>query len=304
MAPLPFKPRMVQIVTDESIGTSGEVVTADLPADFTVTELILTQMLVQDTDEATLAEKLASLDTFELTTRSGSPWKIDGDDLYYLNRDLYGRHPHIAGNSVATNNLIVYASLKVPLNPKTVANKWDMSMGITPASKGKIRVTMGTDTASGCDGRTLTVTALGYENLHVPEYMGAFTDNFTSVVGDNFRDIQTDRVAGLMGAYAFGTTGIEDLTTTDAPTVYDMGWAVGKSVREKIRAHGLSFDGAWNEVISPGEAAGLPVSDYHLLDMGVRAGLYVPYVNDLQVYINSKVANAVRLHPLLAMRNE
>jgi len=298
----PLRPRITQIVVDEGIAAAGEVVTADLPSDYTVTGLLLTEKHVQDTNEATLAEKLASLDTFELTTRSGSPWKMSGVDLYYFNRDFYNKSIHIAGNSVATDNLILYKTLGIPLNPLGV---WDTKMGVNPETKGKIRVTMGTDTASGSDGRTLTVTAYGYENLRAPEFLGAFVDSFTSVAGDNFRDIQSDRVNGMMGVFNFGTTGIEDLTTTDAPGLKDIGWAVAKSVREKVRAHGTQLlSGAWNTPVSPAEAVGLPVSDYHLFDMGLSGGMYIPYINNLQVYINSGVAEAFRTHPLLAVRNE
>ncbi len=301
MSALPFKPRIVQIVTDESIGSSGEVVPADLPSDFTVTTILLTEKLTQVTNEATLTEKLASMTTFELTTRTGSPWKISGTDLYYLNRDFYGRHPHIAGNSVATDDLIIYKSLAVPLNPRGV---WDWQMGITPQTKGKIRVTMAADTDTGSDGRTLTVSCFGYEGAMPAEFMGAFVDSYPAVVGDNFVDIQSDRVTGMMGVFNYAPTGIEDLTTTDAPGLKNIGWAVSKSVREKVRAHGLQLlDGAWNEVVSPGEAAALPVSDYHLFSMGLRDGMYIPYVDKLQVYIESGVAETFRTHPLLAVRN-
>lgn len=301
MPALRMKPRITQIITDKSIGVSGEVVNADLPTDFTCTGLLITEKHVQVTDEATLAEKLASLDTFELTTRNGSPWKISGVDLFYLNRDIYGKYPHISQNSVATDNAIIYKSLAVPLNPKGVL---DTSMGVNPRTLGKVRVTMGTDAASGSDARTLTVSAYGYENLQAPEFMGAFVDSFTAVVGDNFRDLQSDRVTGMMGIYNFSTTGVEALTTTDAPGLKDIGWAVGKSVREKVRAHGVQMlDQTWN-IGSPAEAVGLPASTYHLLNMGVRQGEYVPYVNQLQAYLNAGVAEAFRTIPLLAVRND
>ncbi len=300
MPALRAKPRITQIITDKSIGTTGEVVNADLPTDFTTTGLLITEKLVQVTNEATLAEKIASLDTFELTTRNGSPWKISGADLFYLNRDIYGKYPHISQNSVATDDVIIYKSLAVPLNPKGMM---DYSMGITPATMGKVRLTMGTDAASGSDAKTVTVSAYGYENLNVSEFMGGFVDSFTAVVGDNFRDIQTDRVAGMMGIFNFSTTGVEALTTTDAPGLKDIGWAVGKSVREKVRAHGVQLlNQAWN-IGSPGESAGLPTSTYHLHDMGVRQGEYVPYVNQLQAYLNAGVAEAFRTIPLLAVRN-
>jgi hypothetical protein len=293
---------MTQILSDRSVGSSGEVLTADMPSDYTVTGLLITEKHVQVTDEATLAEKLASLDTVEITTRNGSPWKMTGVDLYYFNRDFYGMHPHIAGNSVATDNLIIYKTLGIPLNPMGV---WNTQMGITPQTKGKIRLTMGTDTASGSDARTVTIAALGYENMYASEFLGAFADNFTAQVGDNFRDVQSDRVAGMMGIFNFGTTGIEDLTTTDAPGLKEIGWAVNKSVRERVRAHSIQLlTGAWNLPISPGEAVGLPSSDYHLLDTGLKQGAYVPYVDGLQAYINSGVAEAFRTHALLAVRNE
>lgn len=302
MPSLPYRPRIVQIITDEGIASAGEVIVEPLPSDFTVTGIVLTEKHVQVTDEATLAEKLASLTTFELTTRNGSPWKISGEDLYYFDRDFYGRHPHIAGNSVATDNLIIYKSLAVPLNPLGV---WNPHMGVTPRTKGKVKITMGTDTASGSDARTLTVSCYGFEGAMPPEFLGMFTDNYSAVLGDNFRDLQSDRVTGMAGIYNYGATGIEDLTTTDAPSLKNIGWAVAKSVREKVRAHGTQLlSGAWNEVVSPGEAAGLPVSDYHLFDMGLKQGMYVPYVSDLQAYLETAVASDFRTLPMLMVRND
>ena len=301
MPSLPYKPLGTQIIGDKSIAAGGETVNADLPSDFTVTGLLITEKLVQDTNEATLAEKLASINQFELVTRSGGPWKISGTDLFYMNRDLLGKEPHISQNSVATDNYIIYKSLLVLFNPLGVL---DTRFGVSPRTRGAVRFTMGTDAATGCDDRTLTVEAVGYEGLNCAEYMGCFVDPFTSTATDNFRDIQADRVAGMMGVYHFQTTGVEDLTTTDAPGLKEIGWAVAKSVRTKTKAHALQLlDSAWN-TNARGEGVGLPNSDYTLMNTGLRTGHYIPYTNNLQVYLNCGVAEAARTHPLLAVRNE
>jgi len=301
MPSLPYRPRITQIVGDKSIAAGGETVNADLPSEYTVTGLLITEKLVQDTNEATLVEKLASLNQFELVTRSGGPWKISGTDLFYMNRDLLGKEPHISQNSVATDNYIIYKSLLVPFNPLGV---WDTRFGVSPRTRGAVRLTMGTDAASGSDDRTLTVAAIGYEGLNPAEYMGCFVDPYTTTATDNFREIQSDRVSGIMGVYHFQTTGVEDLTTSDAPGLKDIGWAVAKSVREKVRAHGLQLlESAWN-TNARAEAVGLPNSKYTLMNLGLRTGQYVPYTNNFQIYLNCGVAEAARTHPLLAVRNE
>ena len=295
MPSLPYRPRITQIIGDKSIAAGGETINADLPSEYTVTGLLITQKKVQ-TGAVSLAQQLASLDQFEMVTRSGGPWKISGADLFYFNRDLLGKEPHISQNSVDTNDYILYESLLVPFNPLGI---WNTQFGVSPRTRGAVRLTMGTDTNSACDDRTVTVAAIGYEGLNPAEYMGCFVDPFTSIASDNFRDIQSDRVSGMMGVYHFQTTGVEDLTTSDAPGLKDIGWAVAKSVREKVRAHGLQLlESAWN-TNARAETVGLPNSKYTLMNLGLRNGQYVPYTNHLQIYLNCGVAEAARTHPLL-----
>ena len=318
-----MKRRAVEILSDDSIGTSGETYNKDLPSDFATTMLAITQEGANVTDEATLAEILAGFGEIEVTNLNGSPVKWDADDLYYFNRDFLGHVPYNANvNSATVDNYIREMTLFIPLNPKGV---WDPSFGMTPESKGKVRVVAGSDTNAGMDARTMTITALGLEGVVPESFMGAYLDSFTAVASDNFRSIQADRVKGMFGAFDFVTTGREDLTTTNTPGMTSMGYAVSKSVKEKVRADVLqalisqqahtkvtvshaacsATSAAYGSAtdISQDASAIKENTDYVLLDLGLHEGKGIQYVDNLQVYIKSGVAEANRLYPLLDIRN-
>lgn len=315
-----MKKRITEILADESIAAAGQTFTKEFPSDFAVTMLALTHVGVQVTDEATLAETLAGFGEIEISTRNGTPIKLDADDLYYLNRDLLKKTPYMSKVTDATDNLIKQLTLLYPLNP---AGVWDQKMGITPEQNAKVKVVAGSDTAAGTDARKLTITAIGIEGINPPTFMGAYLDSFTAKVGDNFKDVQEDRNNGILGEYLFTTTGREDLTTTDAPGVKSMGWAVSNSVKTKVKADVLEamngaivFNGTpyshTHAAVTTGAVAtgagvapAVPNSDYHLLDLGLRdADPGVPFVSKLQAYIDAGVAEAMRLYPLIAVRNQ
>lgn len=293
--------RATKIYDAYSLNANGETVTKDLPSDYNVTALAITMSGANVTDEATLAELLAGMGTIEISTRNGTPISYDADDLFYLNRMIYGHNPYVTKTTGSgADNDIRRITLMVPLNPK---GAWDPTMGITPQAGGKVRQVIGTDTAAGADARTLTMTALGIEGGNPQTFMGAYMDSFTAGLGDNFREVQSDRVMEMMGLLLFATTGPEDLTSTDALGAKEVGWAVARSVREKIHAHVLQnlYDSVeWT--LNSGTAA--PISDYALLDLGVTKGEGLPYVKDLQGYVNAGVAEAMRLYPLLKIRNQ
>ena len=318
-----MKRRMTEILSDDSIGSSGETITKELPSYFMTTMLGITMVGANTTDAATLAEILAGFGEIEISTRNGTPIKFDADDLYYFNRDILGHVPFVANTDEAiVDNYIRELTLFVPLNPKGI---WDPSMGLTPDSKGKCRVVLGSDTVAGMDGRAVSITAMGVEGANPATYMGMYMDSFTSGLGDNFRDVQSDRVQAMLGAYLFTTTGREDLTTTDAPGCKKMGHAVSKSVREKVKAdvlQALISQEAYTQVsvshaacsatsaayasetaIPQSAHAIKELTDYIMLDYGLHDGVGLPYVDDLQVFVEAGVAEAMRVYPMLTIRN-
>jgi len=318
-----MKRRMTEILSDDSIGSSGQTFNKDLPSDFVTTMLAVTMEGANVTDEATLAEVLAGFGEIEISNLNGTPIKWDADDLYYFNRDFLGHVPYNANFGSATvDNYIREMTLFVPLNPMGI---WNPNFGMIPESKGKVRVVAGSDTNAGQDARTLTITALGIEGAKPQSFMGAYLDSFTAVASDNFKSIQSDRVTGMFGAFDFVTTGREDLTTTNTPGMSHMGYAVSKSVKEKVRTdvlQALISQQAYTQVsishaacsatsAAYGSATDIDQdafgikenTDYVLLDLGLHEGQGIPYANDLQVYIKSGVAEANRLYPLLNVRN-
>lgn len=298
-----MKMRAVEIIADDSVAAAGETKNGEFPSDFAVTAIALEQVGANVTDEATLAEILAGFGDVEISTRNGAPISWDVDDLFYFNRDILGHQPYISKSvGAGADNDIRKSTVIIPLNPKGI---WNSEFGLTPESKGKIKWVLGSDTVSGMDGRNVTVTALGIEGVRPQAFMSAFKDNFTAVLGDNFRDIQADRVLGMMGMFLFATTGPEDLTSTDAQGAKHLGYGVSKSLKMKVKTSFLQQYQAI-EYVKVGDTAGTtaPNSDYAQLLLGMKKGEYVPYVDKMQGYVDAGVAEAMRMYPLLAVRNE
>lgn len=293
-----MKRRMSEIINSKSIGASGEVITADLPTDYSVTALVISIVALDVTDAATLAEVLANMTWLEVTTRSGSPIKISGLDLYHFNREMFKMTP--LRTNIASTVDFVYNTLIFPLNPIGV---WDTSMGMSPTENGKVRLTMGTDTATGATSRTVTCTAIGIEGIAPWGYLGAFQDSYTSVVGDNFRDIQQEKVLGMMGTFTFQTTGLNALTTTDAQGIQKIGYGISNSIKESIRQDAIVALGAYGNTHEAEVTEAEVNTLYTLWNLGLTEGTFVPYVDKLQVYLKHGVAEATRLYPLLAVRN-
>lgn len=287
------RPRTTKILDSYSIGTNGEVVTEELP-EYPVNSLIITQIGTNDTDQATQSEILAGIGTIELLTAQGTPIKIDAEDLFYLNQDMFKKVPYISSQSSADNYR--YVSLVLPLNPFIVDNPFNMSMGISPSMKPKIKISTGSDTDSGMSNRLLKITAVGVEGQAPSEFMGYYQDVYNTNTGDNFIDIQQDRVSKLLGIYGKMVTSPEDVTSTDATGIETIGWAIQKSIREKMDLDEIQ---ALNNNLDPDNQN----THYALLDIGINRGQGIGHKDGLQVYINSGVSEDITLYPLLTVRN-
>lgn len=292
-----MKPKAVEIINEVGIASGGENIDEDLPANYPVNALSITQTVTQDTDEASLSELLAGIGDIKIETTDGFPVKTNATDLYYLNRDLLGKQPYYNLKGTGTDNAIRYITVLLPLNPKIREDPFNMEMGIAPETAGRLKISTGSDTDAGGDNRTLTVTALGIQNAPKPAgFMGMYQDTFTTSVGDNFRDTQKSKVTDFMGIYAKATTGTEDITTTDALGIEALGWGLSQDVIEAINTQDLQ---ALNNDIYQPEING----KYALMDLGVKYGQGIGKPADLKAYVESGVSESVSIYPLLKVKN-
>lgn len=298
--------RATKILNAFSLNANGETKTQDLPSDYTTTALGVTMTGANVTDEATLAELLAGLGEIRVITKNTMVQKWDADDLFYFNEHWFRHHPYFSKSvGAGADNDIRAISLYVPLNPRQPQHgEFDPVYGVTPNQNAKFEIVTGTDTAAGSDARKLTVTAYGQEGIAPVSYMGAYQNSYTAIVGDNFIDVQTAGVNGMFGAFAFGTTGREDLTSTDATGIQEIGWAVSRGIKESLPSDILQALRAHDYVLV-GDTAGTtaPQSDYTMMDLGMADGFTIPMDPKLQVYVKSGVAEADRVYPLLEYLN-
>lgn len=316
-------PKATKVVDAQSIASGGTNITEKLPTVHPTSYLTISQVGANVTDAATLAEILAGFGTIELTVDGlGTIIQWDADDLLYFNRDVIpGAYPFIANVLAGTaDNAIRELTLVLPLSPLNNKNGglYDGRFGLPKNVGATIKVSAGTDTAAGMDARYMTIQAIGPDTGNPTHIMGSFLDSFTAVATHNFQKCNDAKAEGLLGAWLFATTGREDLTSTDAPGVKNIGYAYGKSLQEAFFADALlglrQNIYAWPvrhthaEVCTLGNntavlsaASAAAVSDYYFADFGMTHG-GVPFKSDTRVDVEAGVAEAMRLYPLVAHR--
>ncbi|HJX61858.1 MAG TPA: hypothetical protein VJ578_04745 [Dehalococcoidia bacterium] len=92
--------------------SATEIIEIDLPTN-PLSHLILTVSGYQMTDEATLAEILAFLNTVNVSDQGKTIINVQSEDLYALNCYLYKRHP-VLTNNITTDNATRSLGLIIP----------------------------------------------------------------------------------------------------------------------------------------------------------------------------------------------
>lgn len=102
------------IVKDHTSAT--ETIEKDLPTN-PISHLILSLSGFQMTDEATLAEIIAFINTVEVTKKGVTVLSAQSEDLFGVNCYLFGKRPHLT-NNITTDNATRTLSLIVPFGRK------------------------------------------------------------------------------------------------------------------------------------------------------------------------------------------
>lgn len=123
-----------RLITDRTSAT--EVHTVDLPI-HPISHLILAISGYQMTDEATLAEILAFLNSVKVTRGGVTVLNLESEDLYALNCYLYRRSPTLT-NSITTDNATRTLGLIIPFG-RTI---YDPDECLPAMEKGENQVTL------------------------------------------------------------------------------------------------------------------------------------------------------------------
>jgi len=132
--------------------TATATIEKDLPTN-PISHLILSMDAWNATDEATLAELLAFINTIEITQAGKTVVNLESEDLYHLNRYLYGHSPMLAGK-IATDNAFRNLCLIIPMGRRP----FDPEECFPATKKGELTLRVNTTTpATSADNSTINI---------------------------------------------------------------------------------------------------------------------------------------------------
>ena len=168
------------LVKDRTAAT--EVLKVDLPVN-PLSHLIISLDMYNATDEATLAEILAFINSIKVEHNGVAISSLQSEDLYGLNCYVYGRRPVLVGK-LATDNLHRCLSLVVPFGRKIFDRE-----ECYPASK-KGELTLSLDyaaPATAADNGTLNIECIQLPNATARRFLKSVMQIVTApgATGDN-----------------------------------------------------------------------------------------------------------------------
>lgn len=261
------------------------------------TALLIGVQCMEDTTLPTAANIHTKIGTIEIVASAkdggGTQVSIDADDVPPFMEKLYGKPlPGIYGAD--TDNNFLHFQYFLPLSPDPLSSKF----GYREARF--VVKTSATQTAS--DAYKLYVAAI----LHDVEpqfYIQVLNRAFTASSGVN-SDYDLPEGGLLMGIYAMGTTSLQDITTSDAPTIDQFALLVNNSEKEKISTKSLqafSPVGTYDVAGTVTSTAAIGGPEYLFWDLGYKRGYGIPIGRNWKIRVKPLASDAVRLYPLVAM---
>jgi hypothetical protein len=255
---------------------------------------------VQCMENATLptaANIHTKMGTFEIVASSkdggGTQVSLDADDIPPMMEKFYGKPmPGIYGSDA--DDQYLHFQYFLPLSPDPLSSKF----GYRDARF--VVKTSATQTAS--DAYKLYVAALLHDEK--PQYyIQMLNRSFTASSGVN-SDYDLPENQLLMGTYAMGTTSLQGLGTSDAPTIDQLAIVVNGSEKERVSTkmlHAYVPDGIYDVAGTVTSTAAIGGSVYVFWDLGYKRGYGIPIGKDWKIRVKPLASDAVRLYPMIAM---
>jgi len=159
-----------------------EVKKIDLPVN-PISHLIISLDMYNATDEATLAEVLAFINTIQVTHNGRAILSMQSEDLYGLNSYLYGNRPVLVGK-LATDNLLRCLSLVVPFGRRI----FDPDECFPGTRKGELTLSLDyTAPATSADNGTLNIEAVELPEATPQRFLKSIMNTVSApgATGDN-----------------------------------------------------------------------------------------------------------------------
>jgi len=152
------------LVQDLTVATG--VLTRDLPTN-PISHLIVTLTGLNVTDEATLAEILAFINSIQVTNSGKTIYNLQSEDVYAQNVKLFGHTPMLTGK-IATDNEVRSLTLMVPFG-RTIFNPDECLFG---AKKGDVTLRVDlTIPATSLDGAVINIETVELPDANPSRYL-------------------------------------------------------------------------------------------------------------------------------------
>ncbi len=283
----------------KSLASTGEIVDKYISSG-NCTALIIGVRCLENATQPTAANVHTKIGTVNIVASpsivGGNQVSIDADDippmLPLLNpwsrgdiqSSVYGTH---------VDNQYQHYQYYIPLSPDPYQSKF----GYRDA---RIKIeASGTET--NADAFDINVQGLIHDEM--PEfYVQCLLNSFTGATGDSKTDLKLPQGGMLMGAMAFGTTSLQDLTSSDAPSIRAM--AILKNNTQFKRQHSrcMLAERPRGVYMVGGTTVTVTSPDYMFYDIGWRKGQGIPIMdNNTYLEVVTAAADAIRVYPLVAM---
>lgn len=178
--------RFIRSLIDDAHTMATEVRTIDLPVN-PLSHLLITMEGYNATDEATIAEILAFINTVRVTHLGRSIVSMQSEDLAALGNYLYGCGVY-HNNPIATDNQDFSVTVVVPFGRKI----YDENECYPKTQKGTLQLTLDTTVpATSWDNATISIAAVELPDANPSRYMKSTTLAISApgATGDNDIDL-------------------------------------------------------------------------------------------------------------------
>ncbi len=293
-----YQVEMVSDLDGLSLAATAEVIDKYISTNNCTALLIGVQTIEEGGSIPTAALIHAKIGTIEIVVSNkdggGSQVSIDVDDIPPIMEKVWGKPmPGVIGTQA--DEYYQHFQYFLPLSPDPLSSRF----GYRDA---RVKF-LTTATETNSDNFKLYVAAVLHEEP--PQYYIQMLNNSYTATANVNKDIDLIEGGTIMGAYAMGTTSLQDLTSSDAPTINELALVVGRTERSRINTrciHAFTPTGFYM-------VAGVTVTSSYLVggskyifwDLGYRRGYGVPIGNEWKLRIKPQASDAVRMYPLIAM---
>ncbi len=297
-----YQLEMISELDGKSLASTAEVIDKYISSKNCSALLIGVQCLQDGSTLPLVANIHTKMGTIEIVASNkdggGVKVSIDADDIPPMMEKMSGKPgismPGLMEKTTQADNTYVHFEYWLPLSP----DPWSGKYGYRDA---RVKfLTSGTQTNS--DTYKLYVAALLHDDP--PQYYIEMLNNaFTATSGTN-KDLDLSEGGTIMGAYAMGTTSLQDLTTADAPTIDQLALVKNNSEAERINSRCINaFTPVGIHMVAGTTVttnSGVGGTEYMFWDLGYKRGYGIPIGRNWKLRVKPLSSHAVRIYPVIA----